>query len=345
MAFIILLSTSCKAEPTVINKDENSIIDNTSINEDPISEDANTLANAEERIIENKIVTNTTEEDKPKVIPKPKSEPIATTAMKTVEKVKSEEQNVVHQPTQNIEVVAIKDTQASQFEKSLTDMRDIKESIPLKISHHPWNVLLQKYVTTDGKVDYAGFKKDRVALEAYLKLLNDNIPKDEWSKAETMAFWINAYNAHTIDLIVKNYPLTSITDLDGGDPWKVKRISIGGKMYSLNNIEHDILRPTYKDARIHFAVNCAAKSCPKIYNQAWTESNLEANLEKLTKEFVNNTVENQITANKVNLSKIFEWYKSDFGDLISFLNKFSTIKISPKAVVTFNEYDWKLNGY
>ena len=103
------------------------------------------------------------------------------------------------------------------------------------------------------------------------------------------------------------------------------------------------MRPTYKDARIHFAVNCAAKSCPPILNHAWTEKNLNSYLEKQTKLFINNPKVNNISADKVVLSKIFEWYGEDFGDLISYLNKYSKTKINPGAEITFMEYEWALN--
>ncbi|MEK7254271.1 MAG: DUF547 domain-containing protein, partial [Bacteroidota bacterium] len=148
------------------------------------------------------------------------------------------------------------------------------------LSHDAWDKLLRQHVNTAGQVDYASFKKDKPKLDAYLRELETHPPQSDWSKAEKMAFWINAYNANTIKLIVENYPLASITKLDGGKTWDVQRIKIGGKTYSLNNIENDILRPQFKDARIHFAVNCAARSCPPLLNQAWTAANLEANFEK-----------------------------------------------------------------
>ena len=128
-----------------------------------------------------------------------------------------------------------------------------------------WNGLLRKYVNSSGKVNYKGFKSDKSKLDAYLKELENNPIQENWSKAKKMAYWINAYNAFTIKLIVDNYPISSITKLHGGKPWDVKWIKLGGQTYSLNNIENDILRPKYKDARIHFAVNCAAKSCPPLF--------------------------------------------------------------------------------
>ncbi|MCF8243807.1 MAG: DUF547 domain-containing protein [Saprospiraceae bacterium] len=210
-------------------------------------------------------------------------------------------------------------------------------------SHDAWDKLLQQYVTADGKVNYDGLKKDKTKLDAYLKTLEANPPQDDWSRAEKMAFWINAYNANTVKLIVDNYPVASITKLDGGKPWDVKRVKIGSKTYSLDNIENAILRPQFKDARIHFAVNCAAQSCPPLLNRAWTAANLESNFEKQAKAFINNSKFNKISAKSVQLSKIFEWYAADFGNLIDFLNKYATTKIGNGAKVGYLEYDWGLN--
>lgn len=128
-----------------------------------------------------------------------------------------------------------------------------------------------------------------------------------------------------------------------GKPWDVKWIKIGDKTYSLNNIEHDIIRPKYKEPRIHFAVNCAAKSCPPLLNKAWTASNLETNLANQAQKFINNTKYNQLSASTVKVSRIFDWYKEDFGDLINYLNQFSSTKINATAKISFIEYDWALN--
>ena len=222
-------------------------------------------------------------------------------------------------------------------------VEDKKPAAPQPPSHDAWDKLLQQYVSAAGKVNYAGFKKDRSKLEAYLDILQKNAPQSEWSRPEKMAFWINVYNAFTVELIVDNYPVSSIMKLDGGKPWDRKWIDIGGKNYSLNNIENDILRPQFKDARIHFAVNCAAKSCPPLLNRAWTAANLEDNFEKQARAFINNPNFNKISEKEVEASKIFEWYASDFGNLAEFLNKYSATKINANAKVKYREYDWALN--
>lgn len=192
-------------------------------------------------------------------------------------------------------------------------------------------------------MNYGGLKKDEEKLDNYLAELSKNSPESDWGRKESMAFWINAYNANTLKLILKNYPLKSIIDLDGGKPWDVKWINIGGKTYSLNNIEHDIIRPRYKDARIHFAVNCAAASCPPLPNKAFTAANLNGLLESRTKSFVRNSSYNTITAGNVKVSKIFDWYGEDFGDLRSYLNKYATTEIAEGTEIGFAEYDWALN--
>ena len=210
-------------------------------------------------------------------------------------------------------------------------------------THEDWNALLTANVSSTGKVNYSGFKSAQGKLNAYLEKLQSNPPTADWSRNEKMAFWINAYNAFTVKKIVDNYPLGSIQELSGGKVWDDKWINIGDKTYSLNEIENGILRPIYKDARIHFAVNCAAKSCPSLHNRAFTASNLESTLATQTKKFVNNPDFNTITASKVTVSKIFDWYSVDFGDLKDFLNKYSNTAINADAAIDYTEYNWSLN--
>ncbi len=209
--------------------------------------------------------------------------------------------------------------------------------------HAGWDALLRRLVDSKGRVNYAGFKNAQPELDRYLQTLADNPPKDTWSRDEQMAYWINAYNAFTIDLIVDNYPVSSILKLDNGKTWDVQRIALGGKKYSLNQIENEILRPKFKDARIHFAINCAAKSCPPLYNRAFTAANLQGALEQRTRQFVNNPAYNSIAADGAAVSKIFEWYAVDFGDLREYLNRFSETQLKIEAAIRFQEYDWALN--
>ena len=210
--------------------------------------------------------------------------------------------------------------------------------------HDMWNKLLSTHVSSSGHVNYGAIKKNEAQLDAYLAWLESNAPSKSDKSQKAKAFWINAYNAYTIKLIVNNYPVSSITELHGGKPWDVSWIKLGGSTYSLNNIEHDIIRPIWKDARIHFAVNCAAKSCPPIANKAYTVGNMDALLESSTKKFINNASFNTISSSSMSLSKIFDWYKEDFGDLIGYINKYSSAKVGSGASISFQDYNWSLNG-
>lgn len=209
--------------------------------------------------------------------------------------------------------------------------------------HKKFDDFLKKYVSSTGEVNYKSIKQNESELNEYLNTLKNNPIQSNWNNNKKLAYWINAYNAFTIKRIVDNYPLNSIMDLDGGKTWDVKWIKIGNKTYSLNQIEHEIIRPQFNDARIHFAVNCAAKSCPPLFNRAYDEHNLNSFLEKRTKQFINDNNYNQISANKAQVSKIFEWYKEDFGDLRSYINKYSNTKLNSNAEIKFKEYDWSLN--
>lgn len=213
-----------------------------------------------------------------------------------------------------------------------------------KVDHNDWGVLLKKYVNDKGFVNYKGFKKDHDKLKAYLAKLSKNPPSTEWSVQELLAYYINLYNAATVDLILDNYPLKSIKDISR--PWAKGFVTIGDKIVSLNTIEHGILRKM-NEPRIHFAINCASFSCPKLLRDAFTAAKIEEQLESATVEFINSN-QNDISKNNPKLSKIFDFYTSDFKvngktDLIGYINQYSTIKINPKAKYTFKDYDWSLN--
>lgn len=228
------------------------------------------------------------------------------------------------------------------------------DSTSKPVSHAAFDSLLRKHVNTEGWVDYEGFIKDSALLNSYLSLLSKGYPNDKnWSKNEQKAYWINAYNAFTIKLICDHYPLESIKDIQKGipfvsDTWAIDFIKIEGKMYNLNNIEHGILRPKYNDPRIHAAINCASQSCPKLLNEAFIGEKLDAQLDMVMKNFINDETRNKISSSKkAELSKIFSWFSGDFKkdnpSVIAFINKFSKIKIDEKADISYMDYDWKLN--
>ncbi|WP_159023093.1 DUF547 domain-containing protein [Formosa sp. L2A11] len=214
---------------------------------------------------------------------------------------------------------------------------------PKPIDHTLWNALLSKYVSKDGHVNYKGFKADEQRFQEYLEILKQDTPSSSWTKNEKLAYWINAYNAFTIQLILDNYPVKSIKDIK--DPWDLEFIKIADKTYSLGDIEHKILRKM-DEPRIHFAINCASYSCPNLLNEAYNAEDLNEQLNVAATQFVNDTSKNTISKDKVEVSKIFDWFSSDFkkqGSVVDFLNTYSTIKIDSKAKVKYRDYNWNLN--
>jgi Protein of unknown function, DUF547 len=210
------------------------------------------------------------------------------------------------------------------------------------VSHTAWSALLAKHVKNGG-VNYAGFKTDAKAFDTYLLTLKSAKPGTQTK--EDLAFWINAYNAFTIKLVVDNYPVKSIKDINGGEPWKKSWIQIGETTYSLDAIENTILRTKFKEPRIHFAINCAAKSCPPLRAEAFTAAKMEAQLSEQTTAFINNPKFNTISAKALKLSNIFDWFKADFGDVAVFIKKYYTGKTPPNTNVSikYTTYDWALN--
>ncbi|MCX7550904.1 DUF547 domain-containing protein [Xanthomarina sp. F2636L] len=211
------------------------------------------------------------------------------------------------------------------------------------INYNTWSTFLEKHVNSFGEVNYQAIQIDQDLLEASLKSFSKTKPESSWSKDETLAYWINAYNAFTIKLIIDNYPIKSIKDLK--NPWDQKFIPIGKQSMSLNEIEHEILRKM-NEPRIHFAIVCASKSCPKLLNKAYLPSKLDLQLTVATEDFLSDESKNNISKDQITISKIFKWFSEDFtqnGSLIEFLNKYTSVQISKKAKKKFMNYNWELN--
>jgi len=289
-----------------------------------------------DRIVEKTTTSSTTTTPSQTSTQKPEIKEPVKTGGKTI--VRPEPKSAA---AEKMETVVPKETKETKEVKE--EKKDITKPAMKPIDHGVFHKLLQGNVSSKGKVNYAGIKSAEATLDGYLAALS-NTKVSELSKSAQLAFWINAYNAFTLKKIVDNHPVNKITDLDGGKPWDKKWINIDGKTLSLNNIENDIIRPQFNEPRIHFAVNCAAKSCPPLLNKAWSAGNLNTFLEQQTRAFVNNAAHNQLSADKIKISKIFEWYKEDFGDLITFLNKYSDVKINPDAQIEYNDYNWNLNS-
>ena len=219
--------------------------------------------------------------------------------------------------------------------------------------HQIFGELLAKY-NQDGHIDYAGFKKEETRLDAYLADLAKADP-GSFPRNERFAFYVNAYNAWTIKLILSGYPgVESIKEFGSlfKSPWKKKFIKIGGEIISLDHIEHDILRPEFKDPRVHFAVNCASKGCPPLYGEPFTGSKLDMQLNSTTKLFINNPEFNRLEENTLYVSSIFKWFSEDFNDdIIGFFKRYASPELKNEITarrssleVKYIVYDWSLNG-
>jgi len=194
-------------------------------------------------------------------------------------------------------------------------------------------------------VNYEGFKSEIKVLDAYLAHLNKTPPVKGWKRSEMLCYWFNIYNAATVQLISKAYPVNSIRDINTGKPWDKKFVKSNNKTWTLNQIENEIVRPYTKEPRLHVAFNCAAVSCPKMLNEAFLPKKLYSQLSKLSKIWLTDTSKNKISKNKIEISKIFEWYKDDFyKGIIPFINKYSGTQVDPDAQISYLEYDWKLNN-
>ena len=222
------------------------------------------------------------------------------------------------------------------------------------LTHTAWDGLLKKYVNDQGLVNYKALRTDSLALNGYLQELSGHLPSKSWTETDQLAYWINAYNAFTVQRIIRGYPVKSIKDL-GGDkifvntPWDQHFIKLDGTAYSLNDIEHRIIRKQFKDNRIHVALVCAAISCPRLRNEAYTGPRLNAQLDEQGRDFVNNPVKNQlIPADKPQVSSIFNFYPNDFtkngsSSVADFINRYATLKIKSDATLGYLPYNWALN--
>jgi hypothetical protein len=221
------------------------------------------------------------------------------------------------------------------------------------VEHDLWDELLREHVEGSGKVDYAGFREDSSRLNAYLKLLEGNHPnRKHWSREERLAYWINAYNAFTVKLVCDHYPVESIKDIRRGIPfvnsvWDLKFIRIEGGVYDLNKIEHGIIRKNFEEPRIHFALNCASASCPDLRPEAYTAEKLEQQLTEQTVRFLSDPEKNRISPERLEISRIFFWYKGDFKKggkgIRAFIGKYTGEKIDANTPVDYIPYDWSLN--
>ena len=229
-----------------------------------------------------------------------------------------------------------------------------------KIDHNQWQIFLERNLITNDKsaiylLRYSRVtNKDRKILQNYLQYL-ENINISNYSKPEQFAYWINHYNARTVELILENYPIDSIKDISFSffsfGPWDEELITVEGIDLSLNDIEHRILRPIWKDPRIHYAVNCASMGCPNLLPEPFTSETSEMLLDEAAKGYVNHPRGVRFEDEKIVLSKIFDWYLVDFGgstdNLLKHILEYSEPQFSNmikhyKGKFEY-DYNWQLN--
>jgi Protein of unknown function, DUF547 len=231
-----------------------------------------------------------------------------------------------------------------------------------RIDHGLWDQFLKKNLVAPhpsgiNRVRYARVApEDRIALKEYLKNLQ-SLPISSYNRTEQRAYWINLYNAFTVDLVLSRFPVESIRDINISPglftrgPWGAKLLIIEGEKLSLDDIEHRILRPIWTDNRMHYAVNCASLGCPNLQPAAYTSENTEALLEKGAREYVNHPRGVVIKNGKLYVSSIYVWFQEDFGGsaegLMEHWAKYANQKLAD-ALQNYSgglehDYDWRLN--
>lgn len=224
------------------------------------------------------------------------------------------------------------------------------------VDHSAWDAFLTAFVrpSADGvnRVDYGGIVKDgRAPLQSYLGTLQ-KINVADLTKPEQFAFWVNLYNAATVDTIVESYPVASIRELGslGQGPWKDNRLKVAGKDLSLDDIEHKILRPIWKDVRVHYAVNCASIGCPNLATKAYAGDRLDAMLNAAATAYVSHPRGFADRDGALVASSIFDWYGSDWAGEEGVLaharsvsDPTATPLLKSATKIASYDYDWGLN--
>ena len=232
-----------------------------------------------------------------------------------------------------------------------------------KIDHSLWNRFLNQYLIAPhpsgiNRVRYqAVTPEDRKHLNAYLQTMQA-LPISTYNRAEQKAYWINLYNAVTIDVILSRFPVASIRDINispgllARGPWGAKLITVEGEKLSLDDIEHRILRPIWKDNRVHYAVNCASLGCPNLRPVAYTGENTETLLERAAAEFINHPRGVTIQKDRLQVSSMYVWFQEDFGGDAEGLMEHWQEYAGPALAEALekysgglaHDYDWRLNG-
>lgn len=230
------------------------------------------------------------------------------------------------------------------------------------VDHGAWDTLLKAYVKPDprglNRFDYEHVSSaDRGALRGYIESLG-NVPVSKLNRSEQYAYWINLYNALTIDVVLTHMPVNSIRDIDispglfASGPWAKKLIAVEGVEVSLNDIEHRILRPIWNDPRVHYGVNCASVGCPNLLTEAYTGAAIDEMLDAAARTYVNSPRGARIDENGLTVSSIYVWFKDDFGGtdqgVIDHLKRYAKpdlrAALDGRSSIDAHVYDWALNS-
>ena len=239
--------------------------------------------------------------------------------------------------------------------------RPAAEAVSLQVDHAPWSALLLAYLDNDhpsgiNRFDYnAVTTADRQLLDSYIDSLA-KLPVARLTPLQQQAYWINLYNALTVQVILDNPGVSSIREIKSGwfsrGPWDLELVEVDGVSLTLNDIEHRILRPIFGDPRVHFAVNCASLGCPNLGAEPYLADKLDLQLESATRAFINHPRGASINGKRLTLSSIFKWYGEDFGesiaDRLAWISAYAPPGLAEQltgwdASVRY-EYDWRLNG-
>jgi hypothetical protein len=234
------------------------------------------------------------------------------------------------------------------------------ESTTATIDHGDWQQLLDAYLVTEGtgginRFDYANITDgDRARLESYIKQLAATDPR-AYPSAEQRAYWINLYNALTVEVVLRYYPVKSIRDIErgllGSGPWKKQLVEVAGQPLTLNDIEHRILRPIWRDPRTHYAVNCASLGCPNLAARVYTAATVDSLLDEAARAYINHRRGVAFKNGRLTLSSIYNWFDVDFGEsdaaVLEHLAKYAEPELAGRLAgydgrIRY-DYDWSLN--
>jgi hypothetical protein len=243
-------------------------------------------------------------------------------------------------------------------------LRAASKTGSIRVDHSAWTHLLKTYIErgADGinRVNYAAFKRQgHLKLKHYIRSV-EAADLHRLDRSEQFALLANLYNAKTVDIVLDRYPVTSIKEINlgggflgivGGGPWKAKVARLSGVDLSLDDLEHAMLRPVFRDPRVHYALNCASIGCPNLHTAAFTGADLQAQLDAAARAFVNHPRGVGIGENRLIASSIYQWFKADFSGsddgvlrhLRQYSNPQQAERLKPYAKIDGFQYDWTLN--